>query len=126
MKNSKKNKVLVVEDEPILSMALSIELSSKGYTVFTADNGEEGLKAIRKDKPEVVLLDLLMPVMDGFQVLEELKKDKSFSHLKVVVLTNLGQEEDEKKAKELGANHFFVKSATELSYLSKLVDKLIA
>ena len=74
------------------------------------DNGEHAMAAIRKEKPTLLLLDLVMPVKDGFQVLKDLKANPALQSIKVVVLSNLGQEEDIKKAKELGASEYLVKS----------------
>jgi len=123
---NKKIKVLVVEDEPILSQSLAIELESYNYDVTTADNGEDGLNFFYKIKPDVVLLDLLMPKKNGFEVLEELKTKNLLDSAHIIVLTNLGQEEDKKKAMALGAKHFFVKSAIDLEDLVNFIAKILA
>jgi len=123
---NKKIKILVMEDEPILSQSLVIELQSYGYQVFSADNGEDGLKIFYKEKPQVLLLDLLMPKKNGFEVLEELKAKKMLTAAQIVALTNLGQEEDKKKAMALGAKHFFVKSAIDLEDLVNFIAKILA
>lgn len=115
-----------MEDEPILSQALSIELNSYGYSVFTADNGEDGLKIFCKEHPDVLLLDLLMPKENGYEVLEELKSRKLLNSAKILVLSNLGQEEEKKRAMALGAKHFFVKSSIDLEDLMAFIGKLLS
>lgn len=119
-------KILVMEDEPILSLALTIELNSHGYKVFTADNGVDGLKIFYKEKPDLVLLDLLMPQKNGYEVLEELKSKKLLHSVKVIVLSNLGQDDEKKRAIALGAKNFFVKSSIDLEDLTSFIGKMLA
>lgn len=118
-------KILIMEDEPILSQALFIELSSHGYTVLTADNGVDGLKSFYKEKPSMVLLDLLMPKKNGYEVLEELKSKKMLRDVPVIVLSNLGQDEEKKRALALGAKYFFIKSSIDLNELTVIIKKLL-
>jgi two-component system response regulator RpaA len=120
------HKILVIEDEPILSQAMTAELECFGYDVVTADNGVDGLKAYYKGQPDLVLLDLLMPKKNGFEVLQELKAKKLLDTAPVIVLTNLGQDEEKKKAISLGAKHFFVKSSITLEDLVGFIGKLLA
>ncbi len=119
-------KILIMEDEPILSQALTIELNSYGYTVFSADNGVDGLELFYKQKPDLVLLDLLMPKKNGYEVLEELKSKKLLQGLKVIVLSNLGQDDEKKRAIALGAKNFFVKSSIDLEDLTSFIGKMFA
>jgi DNA-binding response OmpR family regulator len=119
-------KILIMEDEPILSQALSIELKSYGYTVLTADNGLDGLKIFYKEKPSLVLLDLLMPKKNGYEVLEELKSKKLHHDVPIIVLSNLGQDEEKKRALALGAKYFFIKSSIDLGELTAFIKKLLA
>lgn len=118
-------KVAIVEDEAILAQALSVELLSSGYDVISASDGEKGLEIIKKESPDVVLLDIMMPVMDGFEVLESLKKSKSKKKPKVIILSNLGEDSDREKAMKLGASDYYVKSSTDLSELKPKIDKLL-
>lgn len=108
MANNKK--ILVVEDDKFLRRVYESKLPKEGFTVISAANGEEGLRAMKKEKPDLVLLDLIMPQKSGFEVLEEVGKDKSLAGMKIIVLSNLGQEEDVEKSKRLGALDFLVKS----------------
>ncbi|MEI7604094.1 MAG: response regulator [bacterium] len=110
-------KILIVEDEKPIAKALELKLTHSGLDAKAAFNGEEAIKLLEQEKFDLVLLDLIMPNMDGFAVLQNLK-DKNIK-VRVIVTSNLSQEEDVKKAKELGAIDYFVKSDTSLS---KIVD----
>jgi len=105
--------ILVIEDERPLSHALELKLQHEGFTVTVASNGREGLELIDTHNYDVILLDLIMPEVDGFQVLEHLqKKGKTPT---VFVLSNLSQQEDEQRVLALGAKKFFIKSETSLT-----------
>lgn len=116
-------RILVVEDDKFLSRVLSEKLSGDGYEVVTAFNGEEGLEEVKKKKPDLLLVDLIMPVKDGFDFLEELQAQKLAAGLPIIVSSNLGQEADMKRTKELGAVDYFVKSNTPLH---EVVEKVKA
>lgn len=105
-------KVLIVEDEKPLSHALELKLQHEGFATTIAQNGEECLKLINSQEFDVVLMDLMMPVLDGFQVLEQLKAKPSMPT--VFVLSNLSQSEDEQRVLALGAKKYFIKSDTSL------------
>lgn len=113
--------VLIVEDDKFLSKIYKTKLEKEGIDADFAGNGEEGLKKMKEDKPKVVLTDLIMPEMDGFAMLEAMGKESSLSKVPVLVLTNLGQEEDEKRVKELGAKEFIVKSDASIK---EVIDKI--
>lgn len=104
------NRILIVEDEEFIKRALEDNLGAEGYSVSTAGNGDEAIASLRKAKPNLILLDLLMPGRDGFFVLEELKKNSEWKLIPVVVLSNLGGDTELKRALELGADDYFVKS----------------
>ncbi len=104
------NHILIVEDEDFLIRALEDNLVAEGYTVDIAKNGEEAITKIGKKKPSLVLLDLLMPQKDGFYVLEEIKKNPERKLIPVIVLSNLGEDKTIKRALEMGADDYFVKS----------------
>ena len=105
--------ILIVEDEKPLAHALQLKLEHEGYTVTLATNGQEALDLLQTRTFFVMLLDLMMPVMDGFQVLERLKAIASKPV--VFVLSNLSQQEDEQRVLALGARKFFIKSDTPLT-----------
>lgn len=102
-------KILVVEDDMLLSSIISRELASAGHELASVYKGEEALARAKEFTPDLVLLDLLMPQFDGFQVLDALKKDEELKSVPVIVLSNLGQKEDIEKAKAAGAADFLVK-----------------
>lgn len=117
-------KIIVVEDDPLLLKALNIELLSNDFEVLSAKDGEAGLQLIRKEKPDLVLLDLVLPKMHGFEVLKSLKNDKNTEEIPVIILSNLGQFSDIKKGLDLGAKDYYVKASTDLSELSGKIKKL--
>jgi DNA-binding response OmpR family regulator len=106
-------KVLIVEDEKPLAHALELKLQHEGFTVKVASDGQQCLDTLKSEPFDVVLLDLVMPVLDGFQVLEKLKDMPA--RPAVFVLSNLSQHEDEARVLELGAKKFFIKSDTPLT-----------
>lgn len=116
-----KQKILVVEDEEILLTALKEELSSGGYEVEGALDGEEGLQKVQSFKPALILLDLLMPKMDGMEMLQKLKADSSTRDVPVVILTNLSDYEKISEALSLGAMDYLVKANYKLE---DLLDKV--
>ncbi|MDH3324995.1 MAG: response regulator [Candidatus Peregrinibacteria bacterium] len=118
-----KQKILVVDDEKPLAMALKLKLTNSGYNVKAVFNGKEAIDSLEKEVFDLILLDLVMPQMDGFQVLEEFSKKEMPG--KIVVTSNLSQEEDEQKAKSMGAIHYFVKSDTPLAEIVKFIGKAL-
>lgn len=115
--------ILLVEDEAPLAHALEMKLKNDGYGVKTVANGSDALSEAKKGTYSIMLLDLIMPLMDGFSVLTELKSRKN--SMPIIVLSNLGQEEDRAKAKDLGALDYFVKSNTPISDIIARVKQVI-
>ncbi|MCK5211924.1 response regulator [Candidatus Parcubacteria bacterium] len=118
---SKTYKIVILEDDRILLKALNIELLSSGFEVLSATDGESGLKLISREKPDLVLLDLVMPKIDGFEVLTKLKKNKDTKNIPVIILSNLGQDEEIKKGLKLGALDYYKKASTDLRELSNKI-----
>lgn len=120
-------KILIVEDEEFLSEMYKIKLVAEGYEVLVADNGMDGVDMAFSEQPDLILLDLMMPKMNGFQVLEKLKENDRTKEIKVYVLSNLSQGEEIKKGMFLGAEGFLVKASltpTEVSdFVHKVFDK---
>ncbi len=116
----KQARILIVEDEPALLEALKLIVGSN-HEVITAEDGEEALLKAQNEKPNLILLDIFLPKLDGFQVLEKLKGDKKLAKLPVVVLSNCAGDADKKKAKELGALDFWVKADLDLGQIDRLV-----
>lgn len=117
----KKYKILIAEDDVFISRAYKDGLEQVGFEVITSFDGVETLKKIRSEKPDLVLLDLIMPVKNGFEVLEQVKEGNEFKHIPIVILTNLGQESDIEKGKELGAVDYLVKA--DLS-MKQVIEKI--
>ncbi len=107
-KNNKKE-VLVIEDDKYLCDIYRENLEGIGLKVIIAHNGVEGLKRIKKEKPDLILLDLVLPEKKGLDVLREIKEDKKLKNIPVIILSNLGEEEDIKKGIGLGASDYMVK-----------------
>ena len=114
-------RILVAEDEKPMAHALQLKLKNSGYEVSVAYNGQEALDLVNKEKIDLVLLDLVMPVLDGFGFLESLKKEQKT--IPVIITSNLSQGEDKEKAESLGVKGFLVKSDTPLSKIVSTVDK---
>lgn len=103
-------KILVVEDETFLVKIYSVKLKKEGFDVHIATDGEEAVKLAAELKPDLILLDLILPKMNGFEALEQMRKNPANKATPVIVLSNLGQEEDIKRAQALGADDYLVKA----------------
>lgn len=104
------NHILIVEDEDFLVRALKDNLVSEGHSVSVAMDGEAVFVELGKKKPALILLDLLLPKKNGFDVLRDIRSNPEWSLIPVVILSNLGEDSEIKRALELGANDYFVKS----------------
>jgi len=103
-------KILLIEDDKFLSDMYVTKFSKFGYKIETAYDGEEGIRKTRKIGPDVILLDIRLPLKDGFEVLKEIKKDQKTKDIPVILLTNLGQKEDIEKGVKLGAVDYLIKA----------------
>jgi CheY-like chemotaxis protein len=119
-------RILLAEDDRFLRKAAEARLRQHGYTVVTAVDGEEALRLARAESPDLVLLDLIMPKMQGFEVLRELKRDPATVAIPVIVLSNLGQERDVQQALTDGAIAYFVKANLSLQDLAQHVERALA
>tara|TARA_Y100000768_G_scaffold383387_1_gene365417 strand:+ start:176 stop:874 length:699 start_codon:yes stop_codon:yes gene_type:complete len=108
METSKKQ-ILIIEDEPDIQELLSFNLDNNGYKVYTASNGEKGLEVARKEHPDLILLDLMLPGIHGLDVCRIIKSDQETSGISIIMLTALGQEEDIIKGLETGADDYVTK-----------------
>lgn len=105
-----KLKILLVEDDSFLAEMYATKLNLEGFEVFMAADGEKGLRLAQKELPNVILLDILLPKLDGFIVLERLKKDAKTKDIPVILLTNLSQKEDVERGLEAGAVDYLIKA----------------
>lgn len=104
------HRILIVEDEDFLVQALKDNFEAEGYTIDVAKNGDDAMQRVRWQLPNLILLDLLMPKQDGLYVLEEMKKNPEWKTIPIIVLSNLGTDEVIKRALDMGADDYFVKS----------------
>jgi len=120
------NTILFVEDESAAQKSLGRTLESKGYKVISALDGESGLMLAKEAKPALILLDLILPKMDGFEVLERLKQAPETKDIPVIILTNLERMEDVEKALGLGAKIYLTKANYTLEEIVEKIDKTIS
>lgn len=118
-------KVLIIEDEEALLIMLAEKLRREGYEVSTAKDGEEGLAELKKEKLDLVLLDIVMPKMGGLEVLEIMHGDEQLSKIPVIIISNSGQPVEIQKAEELGAKDYLVKAEFEPQEVVDKVNKLL-
>lgn len=118
-------KILVAEDDKFLGNAYRVKLTKAGFDVQIARDGQEAMDIVKTYNPDLILLDLVMPIKDGFTVLEELKKDPALQQIPVIVASNLGQKEDTDRGLQLGAADYFVKSDLSLNTIIEKINKLL-
>ena len=117
----KKGRILLVEDEKPLSHALKLKLTNAGFDVTHIDNGEEALAVASEQQFDLILLDIIMPKMDGFNMLAMLKEKGKSANQKIIVLSSLGQQQDIERAKTLGASDYLVKTHYPIA---TIIDKI--
>lgn len=118
-------KILVVEDETFLVKIYAVKLKKEGFDVTIANDGEEAVKLAADVKPDLILLDLILPKMNGFEALERMRASATNKETPVIVLSNLGQEEDIKRAETLGADGYLVKANFSIQdIVAKIKDTL--
>lgn len=119
-------KILFIEDEAGTQKALGDSFRDKGYEVISALDGELGLKMAKSQKPDLILLDLILPKVDGFEVLGELKKNSETRDIPIIILTNLERMEDVEKALALGAKTYLTKANYTLAEVMEKVEKALS
>ncbi|MBI4779352.1 response regulator [Candidatus Falkowbacteria bacterium] len=117
-------KILIVEDEEFLSDMYKIKFEQSGYAVIVAHDGLEGLKLAKKEQPDLVLLDLILPKLDGFKVLAKLKAEPAAKKIKVFILSNLGQSDEVSRGMKTGADGYFIKANLTPSQLLEKVNAI--
>lgn len=126
MNGDNKKTILVVEDEATLQKALSDVLDQEGYNVLNALDGQKGLDLALRNSPDLILLDIILPKIDGFEILKRIKEDKNAAQIPVIILTNLGDMADVQKALDLGATTYLVKADFHLEDVLKKVKETLA
>ena len=115
-------KILLIEDEQLMIELLERKLAHEGYEVLVAKDGVEGLEKMREDRPDLILLDIVMPRMGGFEVMEEMAKDAELKTIPVIVISNSGQPVELDRAKRLGAKDWLIKTEFDPQ---EVIDKVI-
>lgn len=121
----KNAKILIVDDEPNILMSLEFLMKKEGYKVFIARDGEEALEIIKEQKPDLLLLDIMMPKVDGYQVCAFIKTNSDFEHTKVVFMSAKSKENDVQKGYDLGADLYVTKPFSTRDLMAK-VSALVA
>jgi len=118
-------KILLIEDDPFLLSMYSIKFEAEGFVVITADDGEKGLEAAKSADSDIILLDILMPKMNGFEVLEKLKADDRTRKIPIILLTNLNQKDEIEKGLILGADDYLIKAHFMPSEVVTRIKKIL-
>jgi len=120
-------KILLVEDDPFLSSLLKNRLQKENFEISLARDGEEALSFLKSDKPDLILLDLILPKKTGFEIMEEMRRDPQMQsqELPIIIISNLGQPEDVSRGQELGAIEYFVKAKTSIDELVQKVKEFL-
>lgn len=118
--------IAIIEDDPAISQMYRIKFEAEGYVVETAENGLLGLKLCEEMKPDIILLDLMMPEMNGHQMLIELRKTAWGKNIKVVILTNMGEQEAPEGIRDLGVSDFILKADMTPRQVAAIVERQLA
>ncbi len=118
-------KILIVEDDKFLRELIARKLLDEGFKIVQAVDGEEGLKKAKEEKPDLILLDLILPGIDGFEVLRQIKRDPEIAKIPVIILSNLGQEEDIEKGFKSGAVDYLIKAHFTPGEIIEKIDKYL-
>lgn len=117
-----KKRLLIVDDEVDLAQMIKFRMENNGYDVLLAHDGQSALEMARKERPDLIILDLMLPKMDGYKVCGLLKKDSRYSHIPIIIFTAKGQEDDMKLGQELGADAYIVKPFEPQVLLGKIKE----
>jgi|YelNatPaOPRAMG01_1025707.scaffolds.fasta_scaffold00024_23 DNA-binding response OmpR family regulator len=117
-------KILIIEDEEAIRFILEKRLSDAGYFVISAEDGIEGLNKLRKENPDLIVLDLMLPGLDGYQICSLIKRDRRYAHIPVLILTARIQQKDYEMAMAVGADAFLTKPFESQVLLNKIAELL--
>ncbi len=123
--NIRSRRILLVEDDDALANVYITRLEAEGFTMMRVSNGEDALATVKEFRPDLVMLDIMMPKVSGFEVLDILRNSPDTMNLKVMVLSALGQEADKQKAEALGADDYLVKSQVVIADVTNRIKKLL-
>ena len=123
-KKNDKKRILLVEDEKDMVYAVTLQLEAKGYEVITASDGRDGLDKARTKKPDLIILDLMLPKIDGYKVCRMLKFDNKYKNIPIILFTARAQDSDKKVGKEVGADAYIIKPFEPSALLDKIRELL--
>lgn len=118
-------KIFLVEDDPFLSALLKSRLTKEGFDLIHVKDGEEAINLLRDIKPDIILMDIILPRKSGFEVMEELRADPQISSAPIMIISNLGQDSDIQRGKELGAVEYFVKAKISIDELIEKIKEFL-
>jgi two-component system phosphate regulon response regulator PhoB len=118
-------KVLIIEDEDILAKVLAEKMEKSGFEVAIAEDGEKALDLIKSFKPDIIMLDLMLPKLDGFEVLKQIKADDATKRIPIVAISNLSEDSNIEKALKLGVENYFVKSNHPINEIIEKVKAVL-
>lgn len=121
-----KKKILIVEDDLVLQKTLKEFLVAEDFEIILASDGEEGIEKAKSEKPDLILLDIILPKKDGYEVIKEVRADGTIKNVPIALLTNLGSLNDVEKALELGATTYLVKADYKLEEIAVKVKSILA
>ncbi len=119
-----KPKILIVDDDPSILLSLDFLLKKAGYEIFIARDGAEALEIIRRELPVCVVLDIMMPQVDGYEVCQQVKSEAALAHIKIVMLSAKSRETDIRQAMDLGADHYITKPFATKKFLEEISQLL--
>ena len=119
-----RKRILIVDDEPHIIKVLTVRLEKAGYEVIAAIDGQETLNKVRKEMPDLIILDLMLPGIDGYKVCRLLKFDERYKHIPIIVLTARVEEEDRKRSMEVGADEYITKPIKPDEFLDTIKKHL--
>ncbi|OHB20969.1 MAG: hypothetical protein A2939_02540 [Parcubacteria group bacterium RIFCSPLOWO2_01_FULL_48_18] len=122
----KTQKILLVEDDPFLSALLKSKLIKEGFEILHVKDGEEAINILRDIKPDLILLDIILPKKSGFEVMEAIRTDPQLSDGPIMIISNLGQDSDVQRGKELGAVEYFVKAKISIDELIGKIKEFLS
>ena len=117
--------ILLIEDDPFLIDIYSTKLKEAGFTIEVAIDGEEALRKVKEKNPDLVVLDIVLPQIDGWEILKKIKSEDKFRNLKIIILSNLGQKEEVEKGISLGATKYLIKAHYTPSQIVEEIKKVL-
>ena len=117
--------ILLIEDDPFLIDIYTTKIKEAGFSVEVAEDGEKALRKIKEKIPDIILLDIVLPRVDGWEILKEMKEKKELKNSKIVILSNLGQKEEVEKGLKLGATKYLIKAHYTPSQVIEEIKKII-